>query len=184
MSKSVFIRVVITGEAGQGAIFAGIVLAEAAVSTGLYVTQSSVTGAAVRSGETECHVVIASEPMRYPYVDSPDVLIALSADAAIRRAESAVPGGYFLYDSDLLNAPPPCRAKTVPVPATKALRRAGLPPGNENLIFLGALSELETPISIRSLTAGLSRTLSAPSEVAATALLLGASLIGEGRKMS
>ncbi len=168
-------QILIAGEAGQGTLFAGQVLAEAATEVGFQVTFTAKTGAAVRSGSAEAHVIVSPEPILYPYIERPDLAIALSADAAAHCALQLAENGLLLFDP--VNGVPAAVPETVrllPVPAEDALRRAGLPRGNENLLFLGALSECWSRVSMRALQAGLRRTLERPSQPAESALLLGA----------
>jgi 2-oxoglutarate ferredoxin oxidoreductase subunit gamma len=132
------LKIIVGGGAGQGAATAGILLAEAAVLGGLYPTQTSFTGAAVRSGDSEAHVIISRSFVDYPFVETPNVLIALSQSAADRYAASLKDGGAIFYDPDFINAAAKPGCTQVPIRAVAALVQADLPPQNLNLFWLGA----------------------------------------------
>ncbi len=98
-------EILLSGRGGQGLILAGVVLAEAA---GVYqereVVQTQVYGPESRGGASRAGVIIADEPILYPEVTHPDVLIALSQEACDRFAPSLKHGGQLFLDRAFVDA--------------------------------------------------------------------------------
>ena len=67
----------ICGFGGQGIILAGVVLGEAATRAGFQAVQTQSYGPESRGGAARAEVVISSEPIDYPRVTRPDVVVAL-----------------------------------------------------------------------------------------------------------
>ncbi len=69
-------RIVFSGSGGQGVITAAIILGEAAVIyEGLNAVQTQSYGPEARGGATKADVVISEEPIRYPKVIRPHILV-------------------------------------------------------------------------------------------------------------
>ena len=130
------LRIVISGTAGQGAVFSATLIAEAAAATGKTVAQTARSSAAVRSGRSTAHVTISNHPIDFPYVDIPDILIALSP-LAFETEVTMTSGGLIFFDASLIDAPPAVpAAQLIPIPATDASSNVGLP--DANLMLVGA----------------------------------------------
>jgi 2-oxoglutarate ferredoxin oxidoreductase subunit beta len=78
-------EVVLLGTAGDRIISAGTLLAQAVVSAGMHVTQKSDYAITVMRGPSVTELVISPEPIIYPGVEQPDVVVALSAEGVRRR---------------------------------------------------------------------------------------------------
>lgn len=74
MEKSI----VISGFGGQGTLFAGQILAYAAMDAGKHVTWIPSYGPEMRGGTANCTVVISDEEIGSPIVSSPDIVIAMN----------------------------------------------------------------------------------------------------------
>lgn len=136
----------LAGTGGQGLIFAGIMLAEAAgVYGGFQVCQSQVYGIVSRGGSSRSELVISREEIDFPRVEKADLLVALSQDAFDRFAGEMKPGGTLVVDSDLVKADLPAGAegiKTIALPLTRvALEKAGSDLF-ANVVTLGVISAL------------------------------------------
>ncbi len=69
----------LSGTGGQGLIFAGIILAEAAgIHDGKYVCQTQSYGPEARGGASKAEVVISDREIDYPEAIKPDLLLAMS----------------------------------------------------------------------------------------------------------
>lgn len=169
------LEVVIAGQAGQGAIFAGIVLAEAAVSAGRFATQTSRTGAAVRSGASEAHVLISETWVDYPYAMSPSVLIAMSQDAVLRHRAAVRPDTIVIFDPEVVSWIDEIPVQKLPVSLSEnsSAEQTDIPAGNENMIFLGAFAQAVGIVTVQQLLDVLRRS-SKPQSAAEAALVLGA----------
>ena len=69
-------EIIFSGFGGQGALFAGQLLAYAALDSGLQVTWIPSYGPEMRGGTAHCTVVVADEPIGSPLVDRPAAVVA------------------------------------------------------------------------------------------------------------
>lgn len=96
-------RFLLSGSGGQGVITMAILLAGAAV---LYenriAVQSQSYGPEARGGATRSDVIISDSEILFPKVLQPNVLVALTNEAAGKYMPLLRPGGLCLYDSDLV----------------------------------------------------------------------------------
>ncbi|MBC8382867.1 MAG: 2-oxoacid:acceptor oxidoreductase family protein [Candidatus Cloacimonetes bacterium] len=97
------LRVKISGFGGQGIILSSFIIGKAA---SIYDRQhSSMTqayGPAARGGACSSQVVISSDNVEYPLVDTADVLIAMSQEGYDTFLPILKKGGILLYDTDLV----------------------------------------------------------------------------------
>ena len=76
-------RFLLSGSGGQGIITMAILLAEAAVlHEGLVAVQSQSYGPEARGGATRSDVIISDSEIYFPKVNQPNVLVALTDEAA------------------------------------------------------------------------------------------------------
>jgi len=146
------VQVRIGGEAGQGVILAGVILAEAAVGDGKYAAQSARYGAAVRGGEATADVIVADDPIDFPHVERPDQLVVLSQPTWNRLAPAQGPGSLVIYDPFFVQ--PDAAPEAVRLVRLAATERAISVLGQAtaaNLIVLGALAEMGGAVSRESL---------------------------------
>ena len=93
-------RMVFSGSGGQGVITAAIVLAEAAVlHEGLMAVQSQAYGPEARGGATRSDIIIADEPINFPKVIQPNVLVCLTQEAYNQYYPIIRPGGLLITDN-------------------------------------------------------------------------------------
>jgi 2-oxoglutarate ferredoxin oxidoreductase subunit gamma len=76
----------IAGAGGQGVVTAGLMLAEAAVLSGLRATHSQVYGPQSRGGTSRSDVVIAQGEIGFPLADSVDLMLVLNRESWERLA--------------------------------------------------------------------------------------------------
>jgi 2-oxoglutarate ferredoxin oxidoreductase subunit gamma len=94
----------ICGFGGQGIILAGVVLGEAATRAGYRAVQTQSYGPESRGGAARAEVVISSEPIDYPRVSRPDVVVALSQAGYDRFGQDVADDGIVLVDEALVEA--------------------------------------------------------------------------------
>lgn len=95
--------VVISGFGGQGALFAGQLLAHAALLAGSEVTWIPSYGPEMRGGTAHCTVVIGDEPIGSPLVRNPDCVIALNLPSTDKYEPLVKPGGILVADSTVVH---------------------------------------------------------------------------------
>ena len=126
--------VVVSGFGGQGLLFAGTVLARAAMAADLEVLWIPSYGPEMRGGAAACTVIVADRPIGSPVVDRVDALIALSGPALERYGPLVSRGGLLVIDGTLV-APPICPAFEVVAPSCTGLARAA---GDDRLVSIVA----------------------------------------------
>jgi 2-oxoglutarate ferredoxin oxidoreductase subunit gamma len=89
----------IAGAGGQGVVHAGLMLAEAAVLSGLSATHSQVYGPESRGGTSRSDVVIADGEIGFPLADTVDVMLVLNPESWAKRRREAGSGIRMLVDS-------------------------------------------------------------------------------------
>ena len=94
----------ICGFGGQGIILAGVVLGEAATRAGHRAVQTQSYGPESRGGAARAEVVISSDPIDYPRVSRPDVVVALSQAGYDRFGHDVADDGIVLVDEALVEA--------------------------------------------------------------------------------
>ncbi len=96
-------EILIAGFGGQGVLFAGQVLAYAAMDAGHEVTWFPSYGPEMRGGTANCTVIIADEEIGSPLVAHPQVLMALNAPSLDKFEPQVQPEGLVVANASLLN---------------------------------------------------------------------------------
>ncbi|OQA38149.1 MAG: Pyruvate synthase subunit PorC [Chloroflexi bacterium ADurb.Bin325] len=119
-------EIIISGFGGQGALFAGQLLAYAALDAGLHVTWIPSYGPEMRGGTAHCTVVMADQAIGSPQVRRPTTVIALNLPSFEKYEPLVKPGGCLIYNSSLISAAA-ARAdiRYVPVPANVIAEELG-----------------------------------------------------------
>ncbi len=99
-------EIVIAGFGGQGVLFAGQVLAYAAMDSGKIVTWIPSYGPEMRGGTANCTVIIADEEIGSPLVRNPKAAIVLNLPSLDKYESVVVPGGVLVANSSLINRGP------------------------------------------------------------------------------
>jgi 2-oxoglutarate ferredoxin oxidoreductase subunit gamma len=95
--------IIISGFGGQGVLFAGQVLAYAALDAGRHVTWIPSYGPEMRGGTAHCVVIISEETIGAPIVSRPDVAIALNQPSYDKYEPLVKPGGLLVVNSSLIS---------------------------------------------------------------------------------
>lgn len=172
-------RFLLSGSGGQGIITMAILLAEAAVLyEGLVAVQSQSYGPEARGGATRSDVIISDSEIYFPKVNQPNVLVALTDEAAGKYLPLIRPGGMCLYDSDLVHLTKPIDAKRVGLPMLHSVKETfGGKTQALNICVLGALATLTDAVQLDSIEKVLeSRFAAVHHENNSKALHLGADL--------
>jgi 2-oxoglutarate ferredoxin oxidoreductase subunit gamma len=144
----------LSGSGGQGLIFAGVILAEAAgIYDGKFVCQTQSYGPESRGGASKAEVVISDCEIDYPKAIKPDLLLAMnqkSCDAYFFDLKST---GMLIVDSTLVRQLPTTRA--IAIQFTQISREKLGQEVGANIIALGALATLSGAVSLSSLEAAL-----------------------------
>ena len=142
----------IAGLGGQGSILAGVILGKAAVAyDGKFATQTQAYSSELRGGFAATWVIVSTEPVEYPRVIHPDILVAQAQDSINRFGASVKPDGLVIIDSDMVAAPPAGISRIYGIPATTIARMEVEVPMTANIVMLGALCRATGIVSQKAL---------------------------------
>ncbi len=96
-------EIIIAGFGGQGVLFAGQVLAYAAMDSGKEVTWIPSYGPEMRGGTANCTVVIADEEIGSPLVQNPPAAIALNLPSYDKYEPLMQKGGVMVVNASMVD---------------------------------------------------------------------------------
>lgn len=96
-------EIIVAGFGGQGVLFAGQVLAYAAMDKDLHVTWFPSYGPEMRGGTANCTVIIADEEIGSPTVRRPQSLVALNLPSLDKFEPLVTEGGIILANTSLID---------------------------------------------------------------------------------
>jgi 2-oxoglutarate ferredoxin oxidoreductase subunit gamma len=96
-------EIIISGFGGQGVLFAGQLLAYAAMDSGKEVTWIPSYGPEMRGGTANCTVIISDEEIGSPTVRNPKAALVLNLPSLDKYEALVVPGGVLIANSSLIN---------------------------------------------------------------------------------
>lgn len=99
-------ELVISGFGGQGALFAGSLLAFTALENGKHVTWIPSYGPEMRGGTAHCTVIVADEEIGSPVVRHPAGAIVMNIPSLERYEALVQTGGVLIVNSSLVDRPP------------------------------------------------------------------------------
>jgi len=147
----------IAGFGGQGVILAAVVVGKAAaIFEGAYGTMTQSFGPEARGGSSSAQVILSSEPILYPYVTHPDVLVVMSQEAYTRFVPQLKPGGILIIEQELVTIDKMATGLRVyGVPATRLAEELGRKVVLNIVMvgFFGAVTNLLDPDALRKAVA-------------------------------
>jgi len=150
---------IIAGFGGQGVLFAGQVLAHAALAADLHTTWYPSYGPEMRGGTANCTVVISDEPIGSPVVARPQAAMVLNLPSLERYEPLLEPGGLLIVNTSLID-----RQVTrddldvITIPADDVAAELGNP-RLTNMVLLGAYLARRPELSVEHVAATLERVL-------------------------
>jgi 2-oxoglutarate ferredoxin oxidoreductase subunit gamma len=137
----------ISGFGGQGVVLSGEIVGKAAsIYDKGFATLTQSYGPEARGGSCTAEVVISDEPISYPYVVNPEVVIILAQEAYHKYANNLSEGTLVIIDPDLVKPDPSHKPKSLSVPVTHMAREMGRPVV-ANIIMLGFLAAVSDLVS-------------------------------------
>ena len=117
----------IAGFGGQGVILSAIVIGKAGcIYHNGYSTMTQSFGPEARGGSSSAQVILSGDPILYPYVTSPDILVVMSQEAYAVFSPQLKPGGILIVEQDLVRLDhPPQGVRFYGVPATRLAEELG-----------------------------------------------------------
>ena len=96
------LEVIISGFGGQGTLFAGQLLAYAAMDTGHHVTWIPSYGPEMRGGKVRCTTIVSDEEIGTPVVRRPSAAIVMNIPSMEAFEPAVKPGGFLVVNSSLI----------------------------------------------------------------------------------
>ncbi len=118
----------VSGLGGQGVILCSTIIGKAAaIFDNRHATMIQAFGPEARGSACSAQLMLSDDPVAYPYVKNPDVLITMSPDAYRLFIPQLKPSGLLLYESDLVTPDKlvPAGVKLFGIPATRFAEEIG-----------------------------------------------------------
>ncbi len=132
-------EIIISGFGGQGALFAGQLLAYAAMDEGRHVTWIPSYGPEMRGGTAHCTVIIADEEIGSPLVRHPQAAIVMNLPSLDKYEALVAPGGVLVVNSSMMSrSPSRADIRIIEVPANTLAEEIGSP-RLANIVLTGAM---------------------------------------------
>jgi 2-oxoglutarate ferredoxin oxidoreductase subunit gamma len=148
-------EIIVSGFGGQGTLFAGQLLAYAAMDSGYHVTWIPSYGPEMRGGKARCTVVVADEEIGSPLVRQPGAVIVLNLPSMEAFEPAVKPGGVLVVNSSLVpRKSERTDIRVLYVPASEMATELG----NvrlANVICLGALVQLTDVVPVEAIEQAL-----------------------------
>ncbi len=134
-------EIVFAGFGGQGVLFAGQILAFAAMDCGKEVTWIPSYGPEMRGGTANCTVIVADEEIGSPLVRNPKGAVLFNLPSLDKYEPTVIPGGVLIANASLINRQVRRNdLNAVMIPANEIAEAIG----NKrlvNMVMLGAMLE-------------------------------------------
>jgi 2-oxoglutarate ferredoxin oxidoreductase subunit gamma len=117
----------ISGFGGQGVILSAIVIGKAGcIFENGYSTMTQAFGPEARGGACSAQVILSNEPILYPYVTRPDILVTMSQEAYSLFSPQLKEDGVLIIEQDLVRVDKlPAGVRVYGVPATRLAEELG-----------------------------------------------------------
>ena len=149
-------RILIAGSGGQGILFAGKLLAQAALETAPFITFFPAYGAEVRGGTCHCQVILSSDEIGSPIAERFDSILVMNQQSADRFLAQLDEGGIAVVNQSLCAVDK--NRGFVRVGATEIADKLGNSQST-NLVMLGALLAHKTLVSTQAIEKQLAAVL-------------------------
>lgn len=147
--------IIIAGFGGQGVLFAGQLLAYAAMDEGLEVTWIPSYGPEMRGGTANCTVVISDEEIGSPMVRYPQAAVAMNRPSLDKYEDMLLPGAVLVINSSMVDREVKrTDLKVVVLPANEIAESLG-DRRMTNMVLLGALLANLPVLSLDALNGAL-----------------------------
>lgn len=148
-------EIIISGFGGQGVLFAGQLLAYAALEEGRYVTWIPSYGPEMRGGTANCTVIIADEEIGSPLVKNPPLAVVLNLPSFDKYEDLLQPGGTLVVNRSMVDrGPKRGDITTLLVPCNEIAEEIG-DKRLLNMVATGALLTALPELSLKDVEAAL-----------------------------
>jgi 2-oxoglutarate ferredoxin oxidoreductase subunit gamma len=141
----------IAGFGGQGVVLAGNIVGQAvAVYDKQFAAFTQNYGPEARGGSCTAEVVAAEEPIGYPYLTQPQIVVILSQDAYNKYGKDLQADTQLIVDPDLVKPDPAQNHAYLTIPTNRMARELGRVVV-ANIILLGFLASVSSFVSVDAL---------------------------------
>lgn len=166
------------GFGGQGVIKAGEIIGKAAIKQGFECVMRPMYGPEKTGGWSKADVIISDEPIAFPLVIKPDILVAMSQDGMDREGPNLKRNGLLLIDGSLVREIRCLPGKAYTVEATYLAESLGARIVT-NIIMLGAFSKIFDLLDENMIRQAIKETFSRNVEINMAAFELGRQKVEE-----
>ena len=150
-------QVRLSGFGGQGVVLAGLLLGQAGVLEGKYISGSNSYGAQARGSGCKSEIVFSDGPVDFPHLTTADILIAMSQGTYNAHCTDVKePSGLILYDQNFVTPRENLKVKQLGIPATEMSMKRFKNKQVSNIVFLGALIEVTKIVSLKAMRKAIS----------------------------
>lgn len=117
----------IGGFGGQGVILSGYIIGRAAaIYDNKYATMIQAFGPEARGSACSAQVIVDEEPIAYPYITSPTLMVIMSQEAYSKFGPELAPGGLLITEEELVAVRTPrLDIRHLSIPATRIAEELG-----------------------------------------------------------
>ena len=135
------------GFGGQGIVLAGYIIGQAAtVYEGINAVFTQDYGPEARGGACRADVIISEEPVRYPYIDAPSIMVAMSQAAYEKYIVGLREDTLLIIDEDLVKPMSAVNNRLLMVPASRIAGELGRV-AVANVVMMGFLTAATNALS-------------------------------------
>jgi 2-oxoglutarate ferredoxin oxidoreductase subunit gamma len=150
-------EVIISGFGGQGALFAGTLLAYTALENGSHVTWIPSYGPEMRGGTAHCTVIVSDEEIGSPVVRNPAGAIVMNIPSLQRYEPLVRPGGALIVNASLVDRTPERDDLVVRLVMANDIAEELGDRRMANMVLLGAYLDVEPLFTPAQVAASLER---------------------------
>jgi len=142
----------LTGFGGQGIILSGYIVGKAAaIHDEKQATFTQSYGPESRGGACSAQVIVSDEPISYPHLTAPAILVVMSQEAYNKYAPGLREGALLIVDEDLVETGEIAGdVKFLSVPATRLAEELGRKIV-ANIVMLGFFAAVTDVVSVEAL---------------------------------
>ena len=138
----------VTGFGGQGVVLLGYIVGRAAaIHAGRQATMIQSFGPEARGASCSATLVISPHEVLYPYIQRPEILVAMSSEGYEKFRDELRPGGTLIYEADLVH---PHWPNAFGVPSTRIAESLNKPLV-QNIVMLGFIAAVTNLIPIETM---------------------------------
>jgi 2-oxoglutarate ferredoxin oxidoreductase subunit gamma len=165
------------GSGGQGVILASVILAEAAVISGINAVQSQAYGPEARGGVSKAETILSKEYIWFSKVTRPSFLLALTQASLDKYSKELAEQAVVMIDDSLTVPEWLDSSSVIHVPILRTAREKVGKAFTANIVAVGAINEALSLFDQDSLLEGVQRHIPAGTEE------LNSKALEEGKKL-